>query len=90
MPVFHGSWSLGALAGAGIGTLAVALGLPLTSQLLVLGVISLAALTVLTSRLLPSDQNNHHHAPPAAPRPRPPSWAVAFDVAVHPPTLCEG
>ena len=42
MPTFHGSWSLGALAGAGIGTVAVALGVPLTSQLLVLGVMSLA------------------------------------------------
>jgi MFS family permease len=56
MPMFHGSWSLGALAGAGIGTAAVALGVSLTSQLLVLGVSSLAALTILTSQLLPHDR----------------------------------
>ena len=57
MPMFHGSWSLGALAGAGIGTAAVALGVSLTSQLLVLGVISLAALTILTSQLLTDDRD---------------------------------
>ena len=61
MPMFHGSWSLGALVGAGIGTAAVALGVSLTSQLLVLGVISLAALTILTSQLLPDDRTNLDH-----------------------------
>ncbi len=61
MPKFHGSWSLGALAGAGIGTAAVALGVSLTSQLLVLGVISLAALTILTGRLLPDDRPKLDH-----------------------------
>jgi MFS family permease len=71
MPVFHGSWSLGALAGAGIGTAAVAVGVSLTSQFLVVGVISLAALAVLTSRLLPNDRNDHDHddAPPVERRP---------------------
>lgn len=58
MSMFHGSWSVGALAGAGIGTVAVAFGVPLASQLLVLGVISLAALAVLTRRLLTSDVND--------------------------------
>ena len=62
MPMFHGSWSLGALTGAGIGTAAVASGTSLTSQLLVLGVISLAALTILTSQLLPDDRTNLDHA----------------------------
>jgi MFS family permease len=60
MPVFHGSWSLGALVGAGLGTVAVTLGVSLTGQLLVLGVISLAALAGLTSGLLP-DQNTTDH-----------------------------
>ena len=69
MPMFHGSWSLGALAGAGIGTAAVALGVSLTSQLLVLGVISLAALTVLTSQLLPDDRANLDHTSVAEHRP---------------------
>jgi len=62
MPMFHGSWSLGALAGAGIGTAAVASGVSLTSELLVLGVTSLAALTILTSQLLPRhDRTNLDH-----------------------------
>jgi len=65
MPVFHGSWSLGALTGAGIGTVAVALGVPLTIQLLLLGGISLAALALLTTRLLPNDRNGHDDAPVA-------------------------
>ena len=69
MPDFHGSWSLGALGGAGIGTVAVALGVSLSSQLFVLGGISLAALAVLTSRLLPNDRNDHDDAPVAARRP---------------------
>ncbi len=58
MSMFHGSWSVGALAGAGIGTVAVALGVSLSSQLLVLGLISLAALAVLTRRLLAKDRND--------------------------------
>lgn len=37
MPGFHGGWSLGAFAGAGLGTLGVALGVGLTAQLAVLG-----------------------------------------------------
>jgi MFS family permease len=61
MPMFHGSWSLGAMAGAGIGTAAVALGVSLTSQFLVLGVTALAALTILTSQLLPDDRTNLDH-----------------------------
>jgi MFS family permease len=75
MPVFHGSWSLGALVGAGIGTVAVALGVSLTGQLLVLGVISLAALAVLTSRLLPEDQSTSDHRSVAEPGAR--GWWTA-------------
>jgi len=69
MPMFHGSWSLGALVGAGIGTAAVALGVSLTSQLLVLGVVSLAALTILTSHLLTDNRDNLDHTSVAKHRP---------------------
>jgi MFS family permease len=55
MSLFHGSWSLGALAGAGIGTAAVALRVPLSSQLLILGLLSLAALAVVTRELSTAD-----------------------------------
>jgi MFS family permease len=69
MPMFHGSWSLGALVGAGIGTVAVALGVSLTSQLLVLGVISLAGLVILTSELLSDDRSDIDHTSVAEDRP---------------------
>jgi predicted MFS family arabinose efflux permease len=93
MTVFHGAWSLGALAGASIGTVAVALGVPLTSQLLVLGAISLAALTVLTTGLLPNDRNTHDHAVVTEPRPGR-SWLTAavlvLCVVALADMLCEG
>lgn len=58
MPLFHGSWSLGALIGAAIGTLGVALGIPLSLQLLFLGSLSLLALEPLTKRLLPDEHSD--------------------------------
>lgn len=98
MASFHGSWSLGALAGAGIGTAAVALDVSLTSQLLVLGSVTLAVLTVLTRRLLPSDRNDPGHglglAPSLAKRHRPGRWLtaalVALCVVALADMLCEG
>jgi MFS family permease len=54
MSGLHGSWSIGSFAGAGIGALAVAAGITLSVQLLVLGTIALLAAGLLTSRLLPA------------------------------------
>ncbi len=92
MPVFHGSWSLGALAGAGIGTVAVALGVPLTTQLLFLGGVSLAALALLTTRLLANDRNSHDDAPVVERRRG--SWLTAavlvLCVVALADMLCEG
>ena len=95
MPMFHGSWSLGALAGALLGTVAVALGVPLTNQLLVLGMVSLVVLGVLTRRLLPEDR---HDLPPgsvATARPAPVRrwWTTALlvlCVVALADMLCEG
>lgn len=67
MAMFHGSWSVGALVGAGLGTAAVAWGVPLGGQLLVLGAISLGTVTVLTRGLLPSDRAQPGHAPAGSP-----------------------
>ena len=53
MSGLHGSWSIGAFAGAGIGALAVAAGITLSVQLLVLGTIALLAAGLLTARMLP-------------------------------------
>ena len=78
MSMFHGSWSLGALAGAGIGTVAVALRVPLSGQLLVLGLVSLAALAVLT-RGLPSDDRGDRTTGDPASQPSKPAgrWVTA-------------
>jgi MFS family permease len=53
MAGLHGSWSLGSFAGAAIGTLAVAAGITLSIQLLVMGVIALAVAGLLAARMLP-------------------------------------
>ncbi len=53
MSGFHGSWSIGAFAGAGIGALGVAAGISLTSQLLLLALPVLAVAGPLSLRMLP-------------------------------------
>jgi MFS family permease len=53
MSGLHGSWSIGSFAGAGIGVLAVAAGITLSVQLLVLGTLGLLAVGLLTTRMLP-------------------------------------
>jgi len=53
MSGFHGCWSIGALAGAGLGVIGVAVGLSLSLQLLVLGALVLVVVGSLTPRMLP-------------------------------------
>jgi MFS family permease len=53
MPGFHGSWSIGAFAGAGIGALGVAAGISLTSQLLLLALPIIVVTGPLSLRMLP-------------------------------------
>ena len=53
MSGFHGSWSIGAFAGAGIGALGVAAGLSLAPQLLLLALPVLAVAGPLSLRMLP-------------------------------------
>lgn len=93
MAMFHGSWSLGALTGAGIGTAAVALGIPLGGQLLVLGALCLAALAVLTRGLVPDDRRDAKHPSAAKARQRRP-WLTAAVVVLGAVALadmlCEG
>jgi fucose permease len=52
MSGLHGTWSIGAFAGAGIGAVAVGAHLGLTPQLLILGAAVLASTFVLTRSLL--------------------------------------
>jgi MFS family permease len=54
MSGLHGSWSIGSFAGAGIGALAVAAGVTLSVQLLVLGTLALLVTGLLTARMLPA------------------------------------
>jgi MFS family permease len=53
MPGFHGSWSMGSLAGAGVGALGVGLGYTLSEQLLVLAVPCLFVVGWFTTRMIP-------------------------------------
>lgn len=53
MPGFHGGWSLGAFAGAGLGTLGVTLGIGLTAQLALLGAASVALGLVAAVPMIP-------------------------------------
>ena len=53
MSGFHGCWSVGAFAGAGLGVIGVALGVSLSLQLLVVGVLILTVAGALTFRMLP-------------------------------------
>jgi MFS family permease len=56
MPGFHGSWSCGALVGAVTGAAAVALGLSLSGQLLILAVPCLLFVGWLSTRMIPDRQ----------------------------------
>jgi MFS family permease len=53
MPGFHGSWSSGALAGAVVGACAVALGVSLSEQLLLLAIPCLLVVGWLTTSMIP-------------------------------------
>jgi hypothetical protein len=52
MSGLHAAWSLGSFLGAGLGALAVALGVSLTDQLLVLGPLAVFAVAATPGRLL--------------------------------------
>ena len=58
LPRFHASWSLGTVAGAGIGAVMVALGVPVTAHLLAVTVVVAVVVPVAARRFLPGT-----HAP---------------------------
>jgi MFS family permease len=103
MSGLHGSWSIGAFAGAGIGALAVAAGLTLSLQLLVLGTIALLVVGLLTTRMLPAaaehpaNVNANTENPDAGQHPRPrvkvSRWSggmVLLGAIAFASMLCEG
>ena len=53
MSGLHGCWSIGSLAGAGIGTAGVAVGLTLSAQLVLLGTPALVVVGWLAAQMLP-------------------------------------
>jgi MFS family permease len=55
MPGFHGSWSMGSLAGAGVGVLGVGLGWSLSEQLLIFAVPCLLVVGWLSTQMIPDD-----------------------------------
>ena len=55
MPGFHGSWSMGSLAGAGTGVLGVGLGWSLSEQLLIFAAPCLYVVGWLSTRMIPDD-----------------------------------
>ncbi|UPK74250.1 MFS transporter [Nocardioidaceae bacterium SCSIO 66511] len=57
MSGLHGAWSIGGFVGAGIGTLGVSIGVGLTPQLAVEGLIVLAVVGALTMRMLPDPES---------------------------------
>ena len=56
MSGFHGSWSMGSLAGAGVGVLGVGLGWSLSKQLLILAAPSLLVVGWLSTQMIADDQ----------------------------------
>lgn len=63
MSGFHGAWSIGGFAGAGLGALAVARGLSLSAQLLVLGLLAAAGAGAASTQML----SDPPHSPPPPP-----------------------
>jgi MFS family permease len=58
LPRFHAGWSIGTVAGAGLGAVMVALGVPVTAHLLAVTVVVAAVVPVAARRFLPGT-----HAP---------------------------
>ena len=63
MPRFHAGWSIGTVAGAGLGAIMVAAGVPVTVHLLAVAAVVAIAVPTATRRFLP-------HAPAPAPATR--------------------
>jgi MFS family permease len=92
MSGFHACWSMGAFAGAGIGVLGVAAGLPLTPQLVLLAVPVLLIAGGLTTRMLPDPAGpagpaSRQARPIAARLPRP---VLVLGAIAFASMLCEG
>ena len=70
MPRFHAAFSLGTVAGSGLGAATVGLGVPVLAHLPVLAVLALVLLVGSTRAFLPDEPEEDHHEP------RPSAWAA--------------
>jgi fucose permease len=89
MPTFHGTWSIGAFTGAGIGAAAVALHVGLTAQMLVLLLPLLVPITLLSPSMI-SDANPAAHTSTARRRRRFSRATMVLGAVVFAAMLCEG
>ncbi len=83
MSGFHGAWSTGGFAGAGLGALAVAQGLSLSGQLVILGLVAALVAGGASTRMLPDP-------PPTAPLLEAPDRRRPFGVLRNPVVLALG
>ena len=95
MSGLHGTWSIGAFAGAGLGALAVGAHIGLTAQLLVLGAVVLASTFVFTRNLLRDQVTAPVHVDPggAVSQPSGRRWSGAvllLGAIAFASMLCEG
>lgn len=86
----HASWSIGAFSGAGIGALGVAVGLGLTSQLTILGALTLAVVGWLDRSQLPDPPHDAAAAREARGGRRITAAMVLLGAVAFASMLCEG
>jgi MFS family permease len=93
MPGFHGSWSMGSLAGAGAGVLGVGLGWSLSEQLLIFAIPFIVGLGWLTTQMFPDAQIRATHSPESSTKGR---WSIlqkailVLSAIAFADMLCEG
>jgi MFS family permease len=83
MSGFHGAWSVGGFLGAGLGAVAVAVGVSLAGQLLGFGLVAAVVAGAASSRMLPDPPSQHG-------RPDRPGQGRAIRVLRHPVVLVLG
>lgn len=86
----HASWSIGAFAGAGVGALGVAIGLRLSTQLLVLGTVVVLGLGWLTFNMLPDPPHDAERARAARGERRVSGAVLLLGAVAFASMLCEG
>ncbi len=90
MSGFHASWSIGAFAGAGIGAVGVAIGVSLSSQLVLLAIPVLLVAGLLTTGMLPDAQRRAARVDASRPTVRLARPVLVLGGIAFATMLCEG